>query len=185
MGSSQSSSSSTSNHNPTASGSRSRASTEPTHVTVDGGFLEPQSHVYASSLQEYHRPSVHRLIMERKLAPFYLGLSDFEPDWDGPRIVAALEEAERQATQHVRQALDNAIDLAKDAESTQLANPVSTRKSKEGAAAAAAAMAHRTRLAELARSRQATGGGGLQWTSKDEQAKLYIERAIECPICFL
>jgi hypothetical protein len=31
---------------------------------------------------DYSRPTVHRLIAERRLAPFYLGLQDYEDDWE-------------------------------------------------------------------------------------------------------
>lgn len=182
MGQSSSSSSSSA---PSAL-TRSRSATESLpRQTVDNGYLEPQSHIYASSLQEYHRPTVHKLIIARRLAPFYLGLEDYEADWDVARLVSALEEADVQATANVREALDGANNAITEAESTQMATPSSSKKSKEGQAAAVLRVAHRDRLAEVLKSREKDGGGGLHWASKTEQAKLYIGGALECPICFL
>jgi hypothetical protein len=37
---------------------------------------------------------LHRLIAERRLAPFYLGLQDYEDDWEVEAIIQALEEDE-------------------------------------------------------------------------------------------
>lgn len=181
MGNNQSTSSSSS----TPDRRTSRSPSEPVHTTVDGGFLDPQSHLYASALCEYSRPVVQKLILDRRLAPFYLGLNDFEPEWDLARLVSALDEGELQATENVREALVGATEAVVEAEANQLASPSSSRKSKEGAVAAAAAALHRERLADLAKRRERGGGGGLQWSSKVEQARLYQGRAIECPICFL
>lgn len=180
MGNNQSSSSSS-----TPDRRTSRSPSDPVHTTVDGGFLDPQSHLYASALFEYSRPVVQKLILDRRLAPFFLGLNDFEPEWDFPRLVAALDEGELQATENIREALATATEAVVEAEANQLASPASTRKSKEGAITAAAAALHRERLADLIKSRERGGGGGLQWSSKVDQAKLYQGRAVECPICFL
>ncbi|KAI5476512.1 zinc finger, RING-type domain containing protein [Pseudohyphozyma bogoriensis] len=156
----------------------------PITTTVDGGFLEPQSHLYASSQQEYSRPTVHKLILERRLAPFYLGLNDFEPDWDVDDLVNALEDGDKQASTNLREALAAATEAAAEAEVYQSSNPTSTRKGKEAAAALAAANLHKERLAEIIKVRDKKGGG-LQWSSKPDQAKLYLGEAVECPICFL
>ncbi|KAL8293195.1 hypothetical protein RQP46_000889 [Phenoliferia psychrophenolica] len=166
---------------------QSRSPSEPVQpptTTVDGGFIEPQSMLYASSAQEYSRPTVHRLILERRLAPFYLGLNDFEPDWNVEQIVTALEEGDRQATQNLREALGAASEAATEAEVVQLSNPPTTRKGKEAAQASATAVLHRERLAELIRFKEKRGGG-LYWSSKTEQARRYVAHALECPICFL
>ncbi|GAA5944865.1 hypothetical protein JCM1841_002069 [Sporobolomyces salmonicolor] len=184
MGNSQSSSSEGRKVS-TASGLRSRSSTLDSNARtiVDGGFLEPQSLLYAHV--EYHRPTVHRLILERKLSPFFLGLNDFEDDWDTDRIVVALGEAEQQATQNLKDAHTAASEAADEAEAAQLNCPPGTRKHKEAVQTVNAAVMHRERLAEVIKMREKRGGGGLQWSSKTDQAKLYQGRAVECPICFL
>ncbi|GAA6058436.1 hypothetical protein JCM3770_006050 [Rhodotorula araucariae] len=150
---------------------------------VDGGWTDPQSLLYARL--EYHRPTVHRLVADRKLAPFYLGLQDFEDDWAADRIVDALAEAEEQATQNLRDAHAAAIEAAAEAEAAQLSAPTGTRKHKEAVAAYTAAVVHRERLAETLKAREKRGGGGLQLTNKLDTAGLYQGNALECPICFL
>ncbi|GAA5901272.1 hypothetical protein JCM5296_005310 [Sporobolomyces johnsonii] len=169
----------------TSTGLRSRSSTldSNSRTIVDGGFLEPQSLLYAHV--EYHRPTVHKLILDRKLSPFFLGLNDFEDDWDTDRIVVALGEAEQQATQNLKDAYTAASEAADEAEAAQLNCPPGTRKHKEAVQTVNAAVMHRERLAEVIKMREKRGGGGLQWSSKTDQAKLYQGRAVECPICFL
>ncbi|GAA5859274.1 hypothetical protein JCM1840_003828 [Sporobolomyces johnsonii] len=184
MGNSQSSSSEGRKVS-TSTGLRSRSSTldSNSRTIVDGGFLEPQSLLYAHV--EYHRPTVHKLILDRKLSPFFLGLNDFEDDWDTDRIVVALGEAEQQATQNLKDAYTAASEAADEAEAAQLNCPPGTRKHKEAVQTVNAAVMHRERLAEVIKMREKRGGGGLQWSSKTDQAKLYQGRAVECPICFL
>lgn len=191
MGHSQSSSSSSS----TPSRSRSGTLTNLTNnnkpiTTIDLGFLEPQSHIYASSLQEYNIKAVIKLILDRRLSPFYLGLNDFESNWDFNQLLLVLDEAELQSSENIKEALMAAIAIVQDAtEATQLstatATSPSTKKSKESVAAAQMAILHRDRLIELTRSREKLGGGGWKVSNKEEVAKLYVGRAIECPICFL
>ncbi|GAA5845673.1 hypothetical protein JCM9279_006069 [Rhodotorula babjevae] len=150
---------------------------------IDGGWTDPQTLLYARL--EYHRPTVHKLIADRKLAPFYLGLQDFEDDWAADRIVAALDEAEEQATQNLREAHTAAVGAASEAEAAQLSAPPGTRKHKDSVTAHNAAVLHRERIAETLRTREKRGGGGLQLTSKTDTATLYQGKALECPICFL
>ncbi|CAG8606461.1 7699_t:CDS:1, partial [Scutellospora calospora] len=48
--------------------------------TVDGGQLVPNG-VYKGP-QDWDYRSVRKFIIERKLAPFYKGLSDYDESWD-------------------------------------------------------------------------------------------------------
>lgn len=163
---------------------RNRASTASSATSMtDGGWPEPQSLLYARL--EYHRPTVHKLIADRRLAPFYLGLQDFEDDWDAERIVAALDDAEQQATRNLKDAHAAAIETANEAEAAQLSAPAGTRKHKESVTAYNLAVLHRERLGEVLKIREKKGGGALQTTNKTDQAKLYVAKALECPICFL
>ena len=150
---------------------------------IDGGWTDPQTLLYARL--DYHRPTVHKLIADRKLSPFYLGLQDFEEDWAVDRIVEALDEAEQQATQNLREAHTAAVGAASEAEAAQLSAPPGTRKHKDSVTAHNAAVLHRERIAETLRTREKRGGGGLQLTSKTDTATLYQCKALECPICFL
>ena len=58
--------------------------------TVDFGALWPQG-IYTGP-QDWNKETVGRLIVERKLAPFYRPLEDYEDDWDDERILAARKE---------------------------------------------------------------------------------------------
>lgn len=209
MGNSQSSSSS---HSPSSGRSRSHTTTSTSSTqllqqqlhtqqqqqhtqlsdrVIDLGTVEPQNFTYASAPHEYSRSTVHRLIQDRRLAPFYLGLNDYEEDWQLEDIVEALLEAEQQAGRNLSDAHEQAIQAASEAEATQLTIPPGTRKSKEGAQAVATAQLHRERLREVIRHRDrkvqasVTASGTPANASKRELAKLYLGQAIECPICFL
>ncbi|GAA5911028.1 Sip5p [Sporobolomyces salmoneus] len=164
---------------------RSRSSTldSNSRTMIDGGFLEPQSLLYSQI--EYHRPTVHKLVLDRRLSPFYLGLNDFEPEWEVEEIVKALQEGEEQATRNLKDAFETALEQVTEAETQQINQPTGTRKHKEATQALSYAIMRKERLAEMIKIREKRGGGGLQWTSKTDQARLYKECALECPICFL
>ncbi|KEP55557.1 hypothetical protein V565_003210 [Rhizoctonia solani 123E] len=53
--------------------------------TVDFGLLSPQG-IYTGP-QDWNRELVGKLIVDRKLAPFYRPLEDYEPDWDDETIL--------------------------------------------------------------------------------------------------
>lgn len=58
--------------------------------TVDFGNLVPHG-VYISS-RDWNQAIVAQLIGERKLAPFYRPLEDYEEGWDDEQILAARKE---------------------------------------------------------------------------------------------
>ena len=58
--------------------------------TVDFGHLTPQG-VY-SGTRDWKEDAVTQLIIDRKLAPFYRPLEDYDPSWDDERILAARKE---------------------------------------------------------------------------------------------
>ena len=193
MGNNQSSSSSShhSSHASTPRDSRSRSATSVVSLglsddLVDGGALEPQSWTYASSIADYSRPTVHRLIHKRRLAPFHVGLQDFDDEWGPDEVERAIVDAEQHAGNNLTEALEHAREAVAEAEATQQTTPPGTRKSKEVAQQLAQAVLHRERLNEIIkhRSRRA-GGSAMPGISRQDQAKLYTGRATECPICFL
>lgn len=53
--------------------------------TVDFGYLSPQG-IYTGP-QDWNQQVVGKLIVDRKLAPFYRPLEDYEPDWDDDTIL--------------------------------------------------------------------------------------------------
>ena len=54
----------------------------PQDARVDNGHLVPLSNIYPNAPQDWMHDAVQRLIVERKLAPFYRGLDDWEPPDD-------------------------------------------------------------------------------------------------------
>ena len=70
--------------------STSSSARGPHDETVDYGFLEPQG-VYTGQ-PDWNHSIVSQLIIDRKLAPFYRPLEDYEEEWDDERILAARKE---------------------------------------------------------------------------------------------
>lgn len=68
------------------SGPRERSYDE----TVDFGSLTPQG-IYTGP-QDWNQQIVGNLIVDRKLAPFYRPLEDYEDSWDDEQILAARKE---------------------------------------------------------------------------------------------
>lgn len=56
--------------------------------TVDGGYLQPQG-VYPGPY-DFDYKIIRQLIIDRKLAPFYKGLSDFDSNWTDRQLLAAV-----------------------------------------------------------------------------------------------
>lgn len=57
---------------------------------VDFGYLTPQG-IYTGP-RDWNQAVVNQLIVDRKLAPFYRPLEDYEEDWDDEQILAARKE---------------------------------------------------------------------------------------------
>lgn len=55
--------------------------------TVDFGYLSPQG-VYTGA-QDWNQQVVGHLIVDRKLAPFYRPLEEYDDSWDDEHILAA------------------------------------------------------------------------------------------------
>ena len=58
--------------------------------TVDFGYLTPQG-IYTGP-RDWNQSIVTQLIVERRLAPFYRPLEDYEDSWDDDQILAARKE---------------------------------------------------------------------------------------------
>jgi hypothetical protein len=65
----------------------------PQDARVDNGHLVPLSNIYPNAPQEWVKDIVQSLIVERKLAPFYRGLEDYEGEdnFDKDEIDTALD----------------------------------------------------------------------------------------------
>jgi hypothetical protein len=66
--------------------------------SVDFGCLTPQG-VY-SGPRDWNHAIVTQLICERKLAPFYRPLEDYEDNWDDDQILAARKELPESESGH-------------------------------------------------------------------------------------
>jgi hypothetical protein len=76
---------------PSLMGNSASSSSRSAHDdSVDYGFLTPQG-VY-SGPRDWNEQVVGRLIAERKLAPFYRPLDDYDDAWDADKILAARKE---------------------------------------------------------------------------------------------
>lgn len=80
---------------PTTKKQRERASSSATvletEALIDGGHSLPLG-LYQVQ-HDFAQPIVRQLINDRKLAPFYQGLEDYEEDWDVHEIVDNLRDA--------------------------------------------------------------------------------------------
>lgn len=61
--------------------------------TVDFGFLSPQG-IYTGP-RDWNQGIVTQLIIDRKLAPFYRPLEDYEDSWDEEQILASMKEPQQ------------------------------------------------------------------------------------------
>jgi hypothetical protein len=62
------------------------SSTKSTESRVDHGYLTPHG-IYTGSI-DWNQHTVANLILERRLAPFYRPLEDYDPTWDEETILA-------------------------------------------------------------------------------------------------
>ncbi|KAH8925748.1 hypothetical protein BT69DRAFT_1348509 [Atractiella rhizophila] len=120
------------------SSSPPRQATPPIDIDtiVDGGRILPVSHVYASTPQPeaYNRAIVQRLIVDRRLAPFFRGLEDYESSWGEEEIEDKLKEADQMARDRVKKAIKEAEEeMAQRQEAREQARRAAERAANEGA----------------------------------------------------
>jgi len=135
--------------------------------TVDFGALYPQG-IYTGP-QDWNQNVVGQAIVERKLAPFYRPLEDYEEDWDDDRILAARKEPPPPPPPPANSSGTNNP-------STGTYNPTD----------------HQAHAHSHSASSQISGSGrthkSARAASKEPQrlneAKVY-KGATECPICFM
>lgn len=137
------------------SASSSRAHTD---NSVDYGFLVPQG-VYSGN-PDWNQQIVAQLIAERRLAPFYRPLEDYDEDWDDDTILA-----------HRKQ--------LPDADVAQSAEPAAAGARAEGNGSLHSST---SRASSIHPSNKRPGA--LKEPSRMPEATVY-RGAIECPICFL
>ncbi|KAK9246795.1 hypothetical protein V1506DRAFT_573194 [Lipomyces tetrasporus] len=125
---------------------------------VDGGYLVPQG-VYTGP-QDFKARIVRQLQVERRLAPFFKGLEDYDDSWTDEQLIAAVRGQQ--------------IPPAEPAEISVPNQPTQRARSKSNVES--------TTTGPGRRSRANTASSGSD--KKPVEAALY-RGAIECPICFL
>lgn len=69
--------------------------------TVDGGFLAPYG-CYNFDKLDYDSDIVRNLIIERKLAPFYIPLEDFDETWSDDEVIKIIDGLSLHATYNAK-----------------------------------------------------------------------------------
>lgn len=129
---------------------------------IDGGHTLPLG-LYQLAIWDFSRDVVRKLVQDRKMAPFYYGLEDWEEDWEEGEIVKGLREA-AFAVDKKRQVLREA------GEPTGEVDPSTSSTSSKGASAANAP----ARLKE-----------GPVSDVERRQAEWFTSSAAECPLSVL
>ncbi|KAK9459981.1 uncharacterized protein V1516DRAFT_686724 [Lipomyces oligophaga] len=173
---------------------------------VDGGYLVPQG-VY-SGPQDFKARIVRQLMIDRKLAPFYKGLEDFEEDWSDVQLLAAIHgqpipppvaaEPSLSTPSAVTASsplstpdlssssappLSPTSPLSATFPSTSSTSEVPGRGRSQSVAESTKSSASIKSLVK-SRSRASTGGSSSDMKKSTIELTLY-RNAIECPICFL
>lgn len=148
--------------------------------SVDGGYLAPYG-TYTMA-QDYSTEIVRRLIIERKLAPFFLPLQDFDESWSDTTLLSQLDELELHAP------INNEI------EETTILDPNSKNYQKHLAARNNAKQLLNRRIVlqneaqiRFVREKKLASNNGFHKEnipSTDLLLRLY-KTSKECPICFL
>ena len=99
----------------------SSSTSKSTETRVDGGFLTP--HGIYTGPHDWNQHTVGHSILERRLAPFYRPLEDYEESWDDETILANRKGPDTDAEQH-------AHDTPKHGKSQQRSSRESQRPSE-------------------------------------------------------
>lgn len=149
---------------------------------VDGGYLAPYG-TYNLNL-DYKISTVKELIIERKLAPFYTPLQDYEADWTDEQLLDAVAQLKLHALPH--EADDEDEELVYDVDAVneaslskkELKRHFSKKFNKE-------LRLRRLKWQEQEEERyRRDRGTSRQYASSDLKLELYRD-SVECPICFL
>ncbi|AGO12725.1 AaceriADR255Wp [[Ashbya] aceris (nom. inval.)] len=164
--------------------------------TVDGGYLAPYGSYRLEKL-DYDAPVVQSLIVERRLAPFYTPLQDFDPAWTREELVRVVDslmlhapfEEELEEFEGVPLGNLGSADIDALVDKT-----LSRREQRRQRSKIFRARLHRKRILwqeeenskflELKLEARRTGVPSACLPSDDAKWDLY-QNGAECPICFL
>lgn len=133
---------------------------------TDGGHSLPLG-LYQLAPWDFSRDVVRKLIHERKMAPFYLGLEDWDDDWDEAAVVRGLREA-RFTVDKKRQVLREAGEPTGEVDPTPSASP---------SASSSAQAAAKTAASQPARLKE-----GLPTEVERREAEWFSSATAECPL---
>lgn len=94
--------------------------------TVDLGSLIPQG-VYTGP-RDWNQTVVTQLICERRLAPFYRPLEDFDESWDDDQILAARKEPHDSDGSQGESSISRADTISSSASRTHQKRPSNTKE---------------------------------------------------------
>lgn len=173
--------------------------------TVEFGALFPQGGIYPSASQDWNQAVVAQLIVQRKLAPFYRPLEDYEEDWDDDQILAARKEVVvvSQSTNSSSTGIDDPHGGGTYTSGTPAASSSSINHQHKDSSSSshhhhlggAPLQSATSALRHAAGTGSGSGGSGgsksaMRGSSAQKEpqpnweAQLY-RGAVECPICFL
>ncbi|KAK7203770.1 hypothetical protein BZA70DRAFT_59503 [Myxozyma melibiosi] len=148
--------------------------------TVDGGYLVPQG-VY-SGTPDFKARVVRQLMIERRLAPFFKGLEDYDDSWTDTQLLAAIRHQPIPAAEPEPSVVSTSVD-------STISHPYSSRSRSESNASSASTSSqqHYQRIPS-GRARSGTTsstGSNSGVDKKGALATALYRNSIECPICFL
>lgn len=149
---------------------------------VDGGYLLPLSNIYPASQQDWLHHHTQRLILSRKLAPFYRGLEDWDPTWNPQRISQALESAvlaRRTLVQDIERK-----ELHEKLEQDKLTFAGTTSR-RLGRTLEGQINSHQSYPESNPLLRKEVFDAVLTFDLRPEETDRYLNETAECPICFL
>lgn len=148
---------------------------------VDGGYLLPLSNIYPASQQDWLHDLTQRLILSKKLAPFYRGLEDWDDTWDPHQILSALETATNSRRKLIQDILKKEIKERSEQEKLTNSGTTSRRfgKTLEGL------NLHSISIDSNPQFRKDVFDAVLHWEIRPDEALCYLNETAECPICFL
>lgn len=169
---------------------------------IDGGHYTPQG-LYAikgPSAWDYNQRIVQSFIIEKKLAPFYRGLEDYEEEWDEEQVIQGLRTVRIAQIQQAKDLKAEEFANIPTASSSAIAGTTASATLSTSLAATTTTAGRSSRLNPASGNGGGVGGGGGmedwpsggvtmptsgQITDKERKEGRAYAGAVECPICFL
>ncbi|KAG7865893.1 hypothetical protein KL918_003881 [Ogataea parapolymorpha] len=152
---------------------------------VDGGYLAPYGN-YKDGLN-YKTDVVRELIIERKLAPFYTPLEDFDENWTDSELLSRLKRLKLHAPTS-----ESFLDEDEDPDDHKIHQSASSMRRKEHKAfkrhlSEMSIKFQRDAESRFTRDKSVSESGIKSYPNipSDDLLLTLYRNAVECPICFL